>query len=68
MKWPPFADGIFKRIFVKKKKVCILVQFSLKFILQDPINCKATLVEVTVRCQIGAIYLTNDDTCTEMEL
>ena len=40
-----FADDIFNRIFVNEN-VWILIQFSLKFVLKDPIKTIPTLVQI----------------------
>ena len=44
-KWPPFADDIFKCIFMNKNS-CILIQFSLNLVSMGPIDNKAALVQV----------------------
>ena len=44
-RWPPFADDIFKCIFMTES-FCVLIQISLKFVPKGPIDSKSALVHV----------------------
>ena len=48
-----FADDIFKRIFLNEN-VRISIQFSLKFVLKDPIDNKSALVQV-MACRLFGV-------------
>ena len=49
---PHFPDDIFKRIFLNAKW-CILINISLKFVPQGPINNIPLLVQIIAWCRSG---------------
>ena len=50
-KWPPFADNLFKSIFLNENN-CILIPISLKFAPKGPIGDMLALFRVIVWCWI----------------
>ena len=54
------ANGIFRCIFLKENG-CILIEISLKFVLQGPIDDMSPLVQVMAWCHQHNVTLTNVD-------
>ena len=55
-KWPPFADDIFRCIFVNEK-YCILIGISLKIVSKGSIDNNPALVQVMAWCRTGDMLL-----------